>query len=106
MKFDDLIPFFSLSEDDIKKLVTFLKAKFCFDRAVNENSSEAYLEALQLAEQALRYQPNAPELHFIAGISRLRAWGDKEYGLKKYKLLMTLGPEGLEFADKLKSEIR
>lgn len=107
MELDDFIASFKrLSEYDQNKLIALLKAKECFGRAVKEDSSSVYSEAFQLAEQALKYYPYSPEMHFIAAISCLRAWSDTSYAMKKHKILMTLGLEGLEFADRLKSEIR
>jgi len=106
MEVDEFIASFKrLSPDDQNRLLALLKAKECFNRAVDEDSNSAYSEAFQLAEQALKYWPHSQEIHFIAGLSRLKAWGDKSYALKKYKLLMALGLEGIEFANRLKAEI-
>lgn len=106
MELADIIAIFKrLSLNDQNKLIALLKAKHFFNLAVDKDSSSAYSEAFQYAERAFKYSPYSTEIQYMAGISRLKAWGDKDYALKKYKLLMTLGPEGVEFANKLKSEI-
>ena len=106
MELDDIIALYKRSSpEDQNKLKALLKAKHFFNLAVEKDSSSAYSEAFQYAEQALKYSPYSAEMQYIAGISRLRAWGDKDYASKKYKLLMTLGPDGVLFAEKLKPEI-
>jgi two-component SAPR family response regulator len=107
MELDDMISMYKrLSIDDQNKLKALLLAKHFFNLAVDEDSSSAYSEAFQYAEKALKYSPYSAEMQYIAGISRLKAWGDKNYASNKYKLLMTLGPEGVRFAEKLKPEVR
>jgi hypothetical protein len=88
------------------RLLVFSQAKECLTRAISEDSLSLYSEALQLAEQALRHDPRDPEMHFILGIAKLRAWGDRDYAWSKQRLLMGLGTqEAMEFAKKLQKEI-
>lgn len=104
MEVDDFIAIYkSLSLDDQNKLKAFLRAKHFFNLAVDEDSISAYSEAFQYAEQALKY--SSAEMQYIAGISRLRAFGDRDYALRKCDLLMTLGPEGIKLSKVLKDEI-
>lgn len=95
-----------LSKDFKFRSPCYWQAKECFNRAINEDSFSSYSEAFQLAEQALRQYPSEPEMHFIAGIAKLRIWGERDYALSKYRLLMGLGTkEAMEFAKKIKEEV-
>ena len=80
-----LVQFEKWSPDKQIELISFLKAKEGFYRALREDSFSVYSEAFQLAEQALKYHPRAPEIHYIAGMAHFRAWRDRDYALKKYK---------------------
>ena len=104
MELDDIIAIYkSLSLDDQNKLKALLKAKHFFNLAVDEDSSSAYSESFQYAEKALKYSP--AEMHYITGVSRLIAFGDRDYALRKCDLLMTIGPEGIKWSKVLKDEI-
>lgn len=93
------------AEEKVKWLHLF-QAINCFERAIKEDSSSIYSEALQLAQKALRYEPRVPRFHYIEAIASLRLFGDKDFAFKKYKLLMGMSSkEAIEFAIKLKNEI-
>ena len=97
--------FSRLSTDEQIKLFRILQTKACFGIALKEDSIPAYSEVIQLVEKALQFYPRSPEMHYIAGIAHFRAFDDRDYAMRKYNLLRTLGPEGIKFAMRLKEDI-
>ena len=88
------------------RLLIWGQAKECLDRAIRDDSVPLYTEAFQLAEKALQHYPRDPEIHFILGIAKLKAWGNREYAWSKQRLLMGLhSQEAMEFAKRLQKEI-
>jgi hypothetical protein len=106
VELDDIIAIYkSFKSRRPNKLKALLKAKHFFNLAVDEDSSSAYSEVFQYAEKALKYSSADAEMHYIARVSRLRAFGDRDYALRKCDLLMTIGPEGIKWSKVLKDEI-
>jgi len=83
---------------EAKALQSLTTAAFLLNTALLNKDVPLFKGAFGLAEEAVEFFPDSAAGHYILGMAKFKAWGDRDYASEKYKILLTLA---LEFAPEL-----
>ena len=91
---------------EAEALKCLVDAEACLGEAMLNDSIDMYSMALELSVRVLDYFPQCTIAHYFAGLSSLRANGDKKFAMQKCELLQSNESEDAHIlAKRLKAEI-